>query len=141
LKNRTRNIFDWLNEITLYKSPTEKFTEEDWENFNSYMVHRFISMNLYYVELANLAQILMPTNKQQIYNLYKELIPKRKVFLKYIKSKNKGKNKELVEKISKYFKVGKAEVNSYIDILGKENIISLLRDMGIEDKEAKKIMK
>ncbi len=83
----------------------------------------------------------MPTNKQQIYNLYKELIPKRKVFLKYIKSKNKGKNKELVEKISKYFKVGKAEVNSYIDILGKENIISLLRDMGIEDKEAKKIMK
>ena len=83
----------------------------------------------------------MPTNKQQIYNLYKELIPKRKVFLKYIKSKNKGKNKELVEKISKYFKVGKAEVNSYIDILGKENIISLLRDMAIEDKEAKKIMK
>ena len=120
MKNRTKNIFDWLNEITLYKSPTEEFTDKDWENFNSYMVHRFISMNLYYVELANLAQILMPTNKQQIYNLYKELFLKRKVFLKYIKSKNKGKKpRELVEKISKYFKVGKAEVSSYIDILGK----------------------
>ena len=141
MKDRTKNIFDWLNEITLYKTPTQEFTDKDWENFNSYMVHRFVSMNLYYAEIANIAQSLMPTNKKEIYNFYKEMIPKRKTFFKYVKSKNKSASKELVEKIASYFKVGEAEGSSYVDILGKENILSLLREMGIEQKEAKKMMK
>ena len=139
--NRTKNIFDWLNEITIHKTSAQEFTDKDWENFNSYMVHRFVSMNLYYTELANYAQTLMPTNKREIYNFYKEMIPRRKTFFKYIKSKTKNPSKELVEKLSFYFKVGKSEVLSYIDILDKENILSLLREMGIEQKEAKKIMK
>ena len=141
MKNRTKNIFDWLNEITLYKTPAQEFTDKDWEIFNSWLVHRFISMNLYYVELANYAQTLMPTNKKEIYNFYKEFIPKRKVFLKYMKSKNKSASKELVEKVSSYFKVGEAEGSSYIDMMDKGDILSLLRDIGIEEKEAKKIMK
>jgi len=141
LKNRTKNIFDWLNEITLYKTPAQEFTDKDWEIFNSWLVHRFISMNLYYVELANYAQTLMPTNKKEIYNFYKEFIPKRKVFLKYMKSKNKSASKELVEKVSSYFKVGEAEGSSYIDVMDNGDILSLLRDIGIEEKEAKKIMK
>ena len=141
MKNRTKNIFDWLNEITLYKTPAQEFTDKDWEIFNSWLVHRFISMNLYYVELANYAQTLMPTNKKEIYNFYKEFIPKRKVFLKYMKSKNKSASKELVEKVSSYFKVGEAEGSSYIDVMDNGDILSLLRDIGIEEKEAKKIMK
>ena len=55
-KDKIRNIFDWLNHITLYKTPSIEFTDNDWENFNSYMVHRFISMNQYYVEIADYAQ-------------------------------------------------------------------------------------
>ena len=98
-------------------------------------------MNLYYTEIANIAQSLMPNNKKEIYNFYKEMIPRRKTYFKYIKSKIKKPNKELIEKISKYFRVGETEGSSYIDILDKENILSLLREMGIEQKEAKKIMK
>ncbi len=41
-KNKTKSIFCWLDEITLHKSSAEEFTDKDWENFNSYMVHRFI---------------------------------------------------------------------------------------------------
>tara|TARA_R110002020_G_scaffold110142_2_gene254467 strand:+ start:134 stop:559 length:426 start_codon:yes stop_codon:yes gene_type:complete len=141
LKNRTNNIFCWINEITLHKTPAQEFTDKDWEIFNPWLVHRFISMNLYYIELANYAQTLMPTNKKEIYNFYREMVPKRKVFLKYIKSKNKSASTELIEKISSYFRVGKAEGSSYIDIMNNEDILSLLRDMGIEKKEAKKLMK
>ena len=83
----------------------------------------------------------MPTNKKEIYNFYREMVPKRKVFLKYIKSKNKSASTELIEKISSYFRVGKAEGSSYIHIMNNEDILSLLRDMGIEKKEAKKLMK
>ena len=141
MKNRTKNIFDWLNEITLYKTAAQEFTDKDWENFNSYMVHRFISMNMYYTEIANIAQSLMPNNKKEIYNFYKEMIPKRKAFFKYIKSKNKKPNKELVEKIASYFRVGEAEGSSYIHVMDKSDILSLLEGMGIEGKEAKKLLK
>tara|TARA_B000000475_G_C15908495_1_gene411561 strand:- start:346 stop:777 length:432 start_codon:yes stop_codon:yes gene_type:complete len=141
LKNKTKNIFDWLNEITLHKSSAEEFTDKDWDNFNSYMVHRFISMNLYYVELANYAQSLMPHNKKEIYNFYKEMIPEGKSYFKYIKSKSKSYNKELIEILSNYFKIGTSEIPTYINILGNEKIKKILRETGIVEKEAKKLLK
>lgn len=138
---KTKNIFDWLQHITLYKTPAKEFADKDWDNFNSYMVHRFISMSPYYVEVADYAQGLMPNNKKEIYNFYKEMIPKRKVWLQYIKSKNKKPVKELIEKIASYYEVGEAEASSYISILNKEDLISILRKMGIEEKESKKLIK
>jgi len=141
LKNKTNNIFDWLNEITLYKTPAEEFTDKDWSIFNSWLIHRFISMNLYYVELANYAQSLMPHNKKEIYNFYKEMIPKGKSYFKYIKSKSKNHNKELIEILSNYFKIGTSEIPTYINILGNEKIKEILRETGIEEKEAKKLLK
>ena len=101
-KDRIKNIFDWLQHITLYKTPASEFTDNDWENFNSYMVHRFISMSPYYVEVADYAQSMLPTMKKEIYNFYREMIPKRKVWLQYIKSKTKAVNKNLIEDIVKY---------------------------------------
>ena len=98
-------------------------------------------MSPYYVEVADYAQGLMPNNKKEIYNFYKEMIPKRKVWLQYIKSKNKKPVKELIEKIASYYEVGEAEASSYISILNKEDLISILRKMGIEEKESKKLIK
>ena len=141
LKDKTKNIFDWLQHITLYKTPASEFTDNDWENFNSYMVHRFISMSPYYVEVADYAQGLMPNNKKEIYNFYKEMIPKRKVWLKYIKTKNKSYNKELINLIKEYFEVSETEASSYINILDKKGITSILRKMGVEEKESKKLLK
>ena len=114
MKNRTKNIFAWLNEITLYKTAAQEFTDKDWENFNSYMVHRFISMNMYYTEIANIAQSLMPTNKKDIYNFYKEMIPKRKVWNKYIKNQNKKDSKELAKVIADKLSIG-SDIKYYIN--------------------------
>lgn len=138
---KTKNIFDWLNEITLHKSPAEEFADKDWENFNSYMVHRFISMNLNYVELVDYAQSLMPNNKKQIYNFYKEMLPRRKAFFKYIKPKTKQPNKELVEKMSSYFEIGSSDASVYIELMTSEDMTDILKEMGIEDKEIKKLLK
>ena len=72
-KDRIKNIFDWLQHITLYKTPASEFTDNDWENFNSYMVHRFISMSPYYVEVADYAQSMLPTMKKEIYTILGEM--------------------------------------------------------------------
>jgi hypothetical protein len=141
LKDKIKNIFCWLNHITLYKTPSTEFTDNDWEKFNSYMVHRFISMHVYYVEIADLAQGLMPNNKKEIYNFYREMIPKRKIWLQYIKTKNKEVNKELISHIASYYEVGLREARSYINVITDEEIPIILGEMGLEDKEIKKLLK
>ena len=83
----------------------------------------------------------MPNNKKEIYNFYKEMIPKRKSYFRYIKTKTKQPNKELVEQIASYFKIGSSEASTYIDILDKKDITTILNEMGVEDKEIKKLWK
>ena len=140
-KDKIKNIFDWLQHITLYKTPAEDFSDNDWEKFNAYMIHRFLSMNIYYVEIAEYAQSLMPTMKKQIYNFYREMIPKKKVWLKYVKSQTKTINKDLIECIAKYYEVGKSDALSYIAVMTKEEIPVILGEMGYNKKEIKNLLK
>ena len=140
-KNKTKNIFDWLSHITLYKVPAEEFTDNDWDNFNSYMVHRFMSMHEYYVEIADYAQSLMPNNKKEIYNFYKEMIPKNKTYLKYVKQQTKGYSKDLLEKVADYYEVGIREARSYIAVMKKNEITQILGEMGLDKKEIKRLFK
>lgn len=140
-KDKIKNIFCWLNEITVKKTPAEEFTDNDWEKFNSYMVHRFVSMHVYYVEIADYAQSMLPTMKKQIYNFYKEMLPKKKVWLQYVKSKTETINKDLVEDIAKYYEVGTSDALSYIAVMTKEEIPIILGEMGKDEKEIKKLLK
>ena len=136
-----KNIFQWLNELTLSKPQANTFSEDDWETFNAYMVHRFISMYQGYVEIANIAQRFHPTDKKGIYNFYREMLPRKKMFLKYIKSKIKSNPKEIKEYISKYYQCSLDEANEYIILLGKEGVNNIFTKMGIEDKEKKSLTK
>ncbi len=56
-------LFDWLEEITVKKTPSANFTEESWDSFNSYMVHRYLSMDINYVELVNYVQKINPIER------------------------------------------------------------------------------
>ena len=38
-------LFNWLNEITYNKRSWDSFTSEDKDEFNTFMIHRFVSMN------------------------------------------------------------------------------------------------
>ena len=140
-KKEIKNIFGWLDEITVQKSPSESFSNKSWDNWNSYMVHRFLSMNKYYIDIVNYVQKMNPQSKKEIYTIYKEMIPKKKLWLKYLKKESKTNTKKISEYIGEYMEVGLREANDYISILGKERIKNILHSMGIEDKEIKKIIK
>ena len=140
-KKEIKNIFGWLNEITVQKSPPESFSPKSWDNWNSYMVHRFLSMNRYYIDIVNYVQKMNPQSKKEIYTIYREMIPKKKLWLKYLKKESKTNTKKISEYIGEYMEVGLREANDYISILGKEGIKNILSSMGIEDKEVKKIIK
>ena len=135
------NIFDWLKAINNTKPPVESFTSKDWEVWNSYMIHRFISMNPDYIEIVNYVQDLPPQEKRMIYNIYKEFIPKNNKWNKYIKSKTKEPNKELIEHLRDYLKCSSKEAKEAITLLDNTKISRILSNRGLETKEIKKILK
>lgn len=134
-------VFDWLNEITVKKTPIKNFTQQDWDDWNSYMVHRFLSMNMSYIDIVNFVQNINPQNKKEIYTIYREMIPKRKIWNKYIKNQNKKDSKELAKIIASKLSIGCNEASSYIPILEKEGVTEILSDLGYEKKEIKKLIK
>ena len=136
-----KNIFDFLEEITVRKSPPENFSQSSWEKWNSYMIHRYVSMNLDYIDIVNYAQKMNPQNKQQIYSIYREMIPRKKLWLKYIKNENKKNYKELAEYVAEYFECSLGEADHYIDILRSSGVTDILFKMGVEEKEVKKMIK
>ena len=136
-----KNIFDWLKAINTTKPPVESFTDKDWEVWNSYMIHRFLSMNKDFIGIVNNIQEILPQDKKNIYSIYKEFIPKNNKWNKYIKSKIKQPNKDLVDHIRDYFKCSSKEAKEYIYILDKPNISRILMSIGLEKKEVTKLIK
>ena len=113
------NIFDHLKNITITKDPY--LGEEGW---NNWMINRFLSMNQDYIEVVNIVQKNTWQMKgEYLYNLYKDIIPKQYVYLKYIKSNTKQEYSiEEIEAIQQYFEVSKKEAKEYINMLPKEEL-------------------
>lgn len=134
-------LFNWLDNITVNKQDWDSFEETDRESFNPYIIHRFVSMYEPYVDLVNIAQKIPPAEKEKIYLLYKNMLPKKKIFFKYVKSNCKSSNDELVAKLADYFSCSLGEAEEYSTLLDKTGIESILSKMGINEKEIKKLVK
>jgi len=134
-------IFDWLKQITYEKQSWDSFTEEDKASFNPYMMHRFLSMNPDYIEFVNLIQTIPYTEKEKIYKLYLYMIPKKNMFLKYIKSTKTKTKEELLQHLASYYECSLREADEYYHMLHNDTIKGILKKRGIEDKEIKKLLK
>lgn len=135
------SIFDWLKEICYIKSDWNKFSNEQLKTFEPYMINRFLSMNEDYTELVNYVQAIPYSEKEKYYKLYCNLLPKKQFWSKYIKSETKSPNKDLIHHLTIYFECSSKDVTDYIGFLDKTIISQCLSDMGIEDKEIKKLIK
>jgi hypothetical protein len=134
-------IFDWLKQITYEKQSWDSFTEEDKASFNPYMMHRFLSMNPEYIEFVNLIQNIHYTEKEKIYKLYLYMIPKKNMFLKYIKSTKTKTREELLQHLASYYECSLHEADEYYHMLHNDTIKSILKKKGVDDKEIKKLLK
>jgi hypothetical protein len=93
-----------------------------------------------YSSLVNELQLLNPFDKKAVYLCYKNILPKKKTFFKYIKSKIKQPNKELVDTLTNYYKFSEREVKEVLRFLDKDILTEILQSVGKEDKEIKKIL-
>jgi hypothetical protein len=134
-------VWDWLKQVTYIREPWDNFSDEDKESFNVYMLHKVISMHEPYIELVNIAQRIPYTEKEKTYKFYCSILPKKPLFLKYIKSSRKKMNEQILQYIATYFEVSLGEAEDYIYILKKEGVEYILERKGIEEKLIKKLLK
>ncbi len=133
-------IFQWLDEISYNKTPWSSFTEKDQESFNRYMINRFISMKEDYIDIVNLVQ-KYPLSNVALYNFYCKTIPKSKTFFRYIKPKKSMVNEELISILAKRFQLSKREIKDNYHLIGKDLAKNILLNIGINEKQIKKLLK
>tara|TARA_B110000285_G_C14993807_1_gene547733 strand:+ start:565 stop:975 length:411 start_codon:yes stop_codon:yes gene_type:complete len=134
-------LFDWLKELTGKKRNWDSFNEKEKESFNPYMIVRFLSMHQPFIELVNYVQNIPYTDKDKYYTIFNQLLPKKNVWLKYIKSKTKNPKTELTEAFVKIYECSTREVVDYLLILDKSEIKSTLQKSGYQPKEITQMLK
>jgi hypothetical protein len=142
--SKPATLFDHLANITWKKKPWSELSETDQKSFSPYLINRWLSMNINYIELVDMFQqyTIGPLNKKHVYQLYFDFLPKQKSFNKYIKGKKQDKyNKELVKLIADHYQVARIEAEEYISLLEQTEISSLLKKYGKADKEIKGLLK
>ena len=135
-------LFDWLNQILLHKKDWEEFEESEKKTFNTFMINRFLSMSSDFIDAVNICQeYTYKMEDKDVYNLYKNLFPKQKKFLRYVKGKKEKYSKKLLEFLSKHFEISHREVIDYIEILDKEELQLIFKEYGKNKKQIKEMMK
>jgi Fe-S cluster assembly scaffold protein SufB len=69
------------------------------------------------------------------------MLPKKKIFFKYIKSSKKNSNADLIIKLADYFSCSLGEAEEYSTLLKKEDVENILSRLGVNEKESKKLVK
>tara|TARA_B100000073_G_scaffold326507_1_gene311260 strand:- start:111 stop:554 length:444 start_codon:yes stop_codon:yes gene_type:complete len=143
---KAKSLFDHITHIT------QKQTKNYWENLNdadrktwsNYMIHRFLSMKMEYVDIVNELQ-RYNLKPKELYKLYTGILPKKKEWLRYVKGKKTMKyQKWLLEIVAKYYESSINEAHEYLDVFyateqGKANLKTILQKYGVEPKEIKKL--
>lgn len=132
-------IFDWAKEVTERKGNWKDISEEDKMSFNPFMLNRVLSMNQNYIELVAYVQRFWLLSHEQLFNVYKQLLPKEKVWSRYIKGTKDKANEEILKVIAKYYEISTREAKQYLKFLTKEEQIKIFESFGTPEEEIDKI--
>lgn len=141
------NIFDHLSNVTDKKTSWESLSDVEKKSFSPFMINRLLSMNSDFIELVNELQryTVGQLDPKITYVLYSDLLPKKKQFNKYIKSKKADKyNSDLVDLVRNHFLISEKEALEYLDIYYADRLNTLkeiVKKYGKTDKECDKLLK
>jgi hypothetical protein len=137
---KINTIFDWVKQSQHEKLPWSSFSSEEHDIFSNFMFNKIMSMDPSLIEVvAEIQEFSIP--KEKLYQFYCQVLPKQKSYSKFIKPTKPLYNNEVLKSLSSYFQVSTREVLDYCYIFTKPDIIDILLQMGMDDKEIKKILK
>jgi len=149
---KIKTLFDHINAITQIqdKKYFDKLSEADKKTWSNYMINRFLSMNEDWVEIiAELDQYTVANqlDPKLMYQLYIDILPKGRVYLKYIKSNTKILyKKELIALMKEHFEISSKEAIEYLNIFYLtdekiEELKSIISMYGKTEKEVSELIK
>lgn len=139
-----RTIFDLLNELYYGKTPWDKLSDVDRKNFSPYMINRWISMSDYLDIVAIVQKNTLSMPPKCLYEFYREVLPKKKVYVKYVSGKKIEKhNRMLIDLICETYLISDIEAEEYVDIIrriGKfDELINWVKKFGKDEKSIQQI--
>ena len=137
-------IIDWMNQLLVHKKHWNEFTEDEQKKFSPFIINRWLSMDKEFIEIVNYFQkySIGTLESREVYNWYREVLPKGKRFNKYIKGKKSKKyDNELVDILQKHFECSKLNVKENLELISKNELVDILEKYGLEKKKIKRITK
>lgn len=141
-----KTLFDHITHITQKqtKGYWNSLNETEKKQWSNYMIHRFLSMKMEYVDVVNEIQ-RYNLKPKDLYKLYTNILPKKKEWLRYVKGKKNMKyEKWVVEIVAKHYESSLSEAREYLDVFysteqNKANLKTILQKYGSDTKEIKKL--
>ena len=145
-KIKRKNLFDHINAITSrqHSNYWDEISDEDKKSWSNYMVNRFLSMKMEWIEFVNEVQ-KYPLKPKELYKVYTDILPKKKQWLKYIKGDKEMKYPKWVyEIVAKYLEISLREAAAAVEVYemshgGQAELIDILIKYGRTEQEIRKI--
>ena len=142
---KKRSLFDHIREVTAVQKVDyfDTLSVDDKKSWSNYMVNRFLSMKMEWVELVNELQ-KYKLEPKELYKLYINILPKGKQWLKYTKGRNDMDYPQwLINIVTNDMEVSKQEAKEAIDMYyltegGMAELGQLARKWGVEPKKIEK---
>jgi hypothetical protein len=115
---KKKNLFQHLNQVTTIQKPNywDTLSVEDKKTWSNYMIHRFLSMKMEWVEVVNELQKYNLQSKD-LYKLYINILPKSRQYLKYVKGRNQMDYPNwLINIVANHEEVSKKEAYDMIEM-------------------------
>ena len=137
-------IIDWMNQLLIHKKPWDNFTEDEQKKFSPFIINRWLSMDIEFIEIVNYFQkySVGQLKPKEVYKWYCDILPKGKRFNKYIKGKKDKKyDSELINVLVNYLECSKLEAKENLSLISKEEVNQILEKYGTDPKKIKSICK
>tara|TARA_R110000851_G_scaffold116943_2_gene243462 strand:- start:818 stop:1285 length:468 start_codon:yes stop_codon:yes gene_type:complete len=143
---KAKGLFDHIKQITDVQNPNywDEISVEDKKSFSNYMVNRFLSMKMDWIDIVNEVQKYQ-MEPEMLYKVYTNIFPKGKQWLKYIKGDKKMKYEKWVyEIVAKHLQCSMREASDAVDMYemsagGQGELAEILFKYGVEEKEVRKL--
>tara|TARA_Y100000004_G_scaffold175575_1_gene215312 strand:+ start:750 stop:1187 length:438 start_codon:yes stop_codon:yes gene_type:complete len=141
-----KSLFNHIKQITDVQNPNywDNISDEDKKSWSNYMVNRFLSMKMDWIDIVNEVQ-KYDLEPEIVYKLYTNIFPKGKQWLKYIKGDKKMKYPKWVyEIVSKHLQCSMREASDAVEMYdishgGQSELVDILIKYGKTEQECRKI--
>ena len=143
---KKKSLFDHIKQITDVQNPNywNDISDDDKKSWSNYMVNRFLSMKMDWVEIVNEIQ-RYPLQPKELYKVYTDILPKKRQWLKYVKGDKKMKYPKWVyEIVAKHLEVSLREAAGAVEVYeishgGQAELTDILIKYGRTEEEIRKI--